>query len=582
MIADRVVVGAPATRAGCAATASCGCRAPASPATSTSPAPSSRARPATRSTSPAWPSAAACSPAGTRGCRTSPSPRPAGCCSSGARIGGDLVFSGARIERSDDPPDPPEDAAEGSRTPVLPGGIVDAGGVPGRRPRARRGQPGARRRAAHHRHGPAAQRVRSAVPAAVGCAAVGPQGSERGSRCSPTAWRWAATSRAATTAAARSPAPGRCGWSTRTCAARASLSGVTLAAPDGYALLADRLRVGGELYLRRLRCAGHDPAAERRGRRHARLHRRPRWTARGCARTARVRPSLDAPRGHDRQGPAVPSTGSPRPAGCGVRRDGGAQVGPVRRRDAVGTSDAGYARYALNAYGLVTTDLVAPSRPSRPAGRRAAGAGAGRHVQPTPRSSGPPSAGSTSTGFDYDQLMHDTREIDLRTRLRVARAGRCPTTPRAPTSSSRPPTGGPARHGPAGGAAGTAGEPGSSSPCWRGPPGGRQARPAGSARPPPAPPVARRRAVRRASRAPISRRPSRSATSPATAGTRVTGTAGVRAGEPGEQPVLPCGAVDPVGVQAQHGGGERGAAQLVRGVAGPASPTAARAPGGCG
>ena len=44
---------------------------------------------------------------------------------------------------------------------------------------------------------------------------------------------------------------------------------------------------------------------------------------------------------------------------------------------------------------------------------------------------------------------------------------------------------------------------------------------------------------------------------------------GVGAGEAGEQPVLPGRAVHPVGVQAQHGRRERGARQVVRGVAGP-------------
>jgi hypothetical protein len=42
----------------------------------------------------------------------------------GARIGGDLVFSGAEIA-STTIPDPAEDAPEGSRAPVLPAGIVD-------------------------------------------------------------------------------------------------------------------------------------------------------------------------------------------------------------------------------------------------------------------------------------------------------------------------------------------------------------------------------------------------------------------------------------------------------------------------
>lgn len=36
----------------------------------------------------------------------------------------------------------------------------------------------------------------------------------------------------------------------------ASLSGTRLAAPGGYALLADRLRIGGQFYLRRIGCLG--------------------------------------------------------------------------------------------------------------------------------------------------------------------------------------------------------------------------------------------------------------------------------------------------------------------------------------
>ena len=52
----------------------------------------------------------------------------------------------------------------------------------------------------------------------------------------------------------------RCAGQVRLVGARvhgsASLSGITLAAPDGYALLADRLQVAGEFYLRRIRCLG--------------------------------------------------------------------------------------------------------------------------------------------------------------------------------------------------------------------------------------------------------------------------------------------------------------------------------------
>ena len=82
-----------------------------------------------------------------------------------------------------------------------------------RRPGAGRGEPGARRRGAHHRDGPVAQRVRRRI--SCGCRVRGWTARRAprtgASRCSPTASRWVATWRAATTAGARSPAPGRCG-----------------------------------------------------------------------------------------------------------------------------------------------------------------------------------------------------------------------------------------------------------------------------------------------------------------------------------------------------------------------------------
>jgi hypothetical protein len=53
----------------------------------------------------------------------------------------------------------------------------------------------------------------------------------------------------------------------------ASLSGARLSTPDGYALLGDRLHVGGELYLRRP-VRGHAADAEPRRRRDLGLHRR--------------------------------------------------------------------------------------------------------------------------------------------------------------------------------------------------------------------------------------------------------------------------------------------------------------------
>ena len=95
----------------------------------------------------------------------------------------------------------------------------------------------------------------------------------------------------------------------------ASLSGIEMAAPDGYALLADRLHVGGEFYLRRLRCQGTirlndaevgatldctDARLERPGGDRTAASAL-RWTP-GRPRSART---------------CCAATGSPRPAGCG-------------------------------------------------------------------------------------------------------------------------------------------------------------------------------------------------------------------------------------------------------------------------
>jgi hypothetical protein len=192
----------------------------------------------------------------------------------------------------------------------------------------------------------------------------------------------------------------------------ASLSGIALSAPGGYALLADRLRIGGELYLRRLACAGTvrlqnaeiGATLDCTG---ARLT-SPRRRADGT-----LRPSLDA-----------------RAALVGkdlVCADGFAAAGGVRLRGAdvrksvqitgatlAGPPAEGRAVYALNAYGLTTSELVlrpaaAPTAPVRLVRASAATfadsallweAEGGVHID----------------GFDYAAL-HDTRAVDVRTRL---------------------------------------------------------------------------------------------------------------------------------------------------------------------
>jgi hypothetical protein len=192
----------------------------------------------------------------------------------------------------------------------------------------------------------------------------------------------------------------------------ASLSGIELAAPDGYALLADRLHVGGEFYLRRLRCQGTirlndaevGATLDCTG---ARLE-RPRLRVDGS-----VRPSLDA-----------------RAAMIGkdlLCRDGFVAAGGVRLRrtearksvqfvDAtlVGTPGTGFARYALNAYGLVTTELT--FRPGAAPGGTVLLSHARVGTFADSGELWAAERGVDVRGFSYDQL-DDTRDVDVRTRL---------------------------------------------------------------------------------------------------------------------------------------------------------------------
>ena len=193
----------------------------------------------------------------------------------------------------------------------------------------------------------------------------------------------------------------------------ASLSGIEMAAPDGYALLADRLHVGGEFYLRRLRCQGtirlnDAEVGATLDCTDARLE-RPRRRPDGS-----VRPSLDA---------RAATIGKDLLCRDGFTASGGVRLRRTEARKSVqfigatlvGSSETGFARYALNAYGLVTAELTI-----RPAARPGGAVRLGQARVGTFADSAELWAaerGVDLTGFSYDQLS-DTREIDVRTRLR--------------------------------------------------------------------------------------------------------------------------------------------------------------------
>ncbi len=330
----------------------------------------------------------------------------------GARIGGDLAFSGARIacnpEALRDPPDP---SREETRLPVVPGGIVDPAAclvadrvhVDGnlelddglrtdgtvRLPNAVVG--GYLRLSGAQLCGPRGASDRGIALLGDGMSVGGDlEGRDNG--------RGAFT----------------CAGQVRLVHARvdgsASMSGITVAAPDGYALLADRLRVGGELYLRGARCSGT-----------LRLQNADIGATFDCTGA-----QLDAPR--------VRPDGSVRPSldvravtigkdllcSGGFTATGGVRVQRAEVSKSVrfvgatlGGSPRG-ARYALNAYGLATAELVV-----QPA---AAPGGAVRLTQASVGTFADSAllwdaaGGVAIDGFRYD-LLTDTRTVDVRTRL---------------------------------------------------------------------------------------------------------------------------------------------------------------------
>ncbi len=336
----------------------------------------------------------------------------------GARIGGDLVFSGAQIE-STTIPDPGEEAAEGSRAPKLPAGIVD----PAACLVADRVRVEGNLELDDGLHTTGTVRLPNAVIGGYlrlsGAELTGPSGaSDRGIALLADGMEVGGDIEGRDNGTGAFSCAGQLRLVDAHVRGTASLSGCTLAAPDGYALLGDRLRVGGELYLRHVHCTGTlrmqnlDVGAtlDCTGAELTRPRLRP---------DATLRPSLDlraATIGKD----LLCVDGFVAAGGVRVR------VAEVRKSaqfiDATLGTSVELTRYSLNAYGLTTIDLaVRPA--SAPAGTvRLASARAGSFTDSPLLWAA--DGGVAIDGFDY-QLIDETRGDDTRQRLRcIERATR--------------------------------------------------------------------------------------------------------------------------------------------------------------
>ena len=339
-----------------------------------------------------------------------------------ARIEGDLVFSGARIDRAADPgavsAAPSTDPAE-SRLPPVPMGIIDAATcVVADRIRVEGNlelDDGVRTDGTF--------RLPNAVVGGYlrlsGARLAGPYGaSEHGIALLADGMEVGGDLEG------RDHGRGAfsCAGQIRLVGARdrgsASLSGIEMAAPDGYALLADRLQVGGEFYLRRIRCAGtirlNDADVGATLDCTGAVLDRPRLRPDGS-----VRPSLDARAvtiGKDLLcRDAFTAAGGVRLRRTEARKS--VQFVDATLVDRPGSSNPAprYARYALNAYGLATPELrVQLAAP--PGGTvRLAQARVGTFADSEALWTA--TRGVDLRGFVYDQL-EDTPDVDVRTRLR--------------------------------------------------------------------------------------------------------------------------------------------------------------------
>ncbi|GAA1297220.1 hypothetical protein [Pseudonocardia xinjiangensis] len=343
----------------------------------------------------------------------------------GARVGGDLIFSGARIERGsaamsvESEPEPGE-----SRLPVVPGGIVDGTACLV----ADRVRVEGNLELDDGVHTDGTVRLPNAVVGGYlrlsGARLVGPMGATgRGIALLGDGMDVSGDLEGRD----NGRGPLRCAGQLRLVDAHvrgsASLTGIVLSTPRGYALLADRLRIGGEFYLRRLQCKGT-----------VRLQNAEIGATLDCTgahlEQPRLRPNGDARPSLDLRAATV---GKDVVCSEGFVAAGGVRLRRMEARKSVqfvdvtlGTSESpepsdsqeaaepDRVRYALNAYGLVTGELVV--RPARPPGAsvRLAQAQVGT-FEDCPelwRAVG----GIDLDGFDY-QKLNDTHVIDIRKRL---------------------------------------------------------------------------------------------------------------------------------------------------------------------
>jgi hypothetical protein len=333
-----------------------------------------------------------------------------------ARVGGDLVLSGARIDRGPnqgavaDPPEP--DPAE-SRMPPVPVGIIDASTcVVADRIRVE-----GNLELDDGLHTDGTFRLPNAVVGGYlrlsGARLSGPHGaSDRGIALLADGMQVGGDLEGRD----HGRGPLVCAGQLRLVGARvqgsASLSGIEIAAPDGYALLADRLHIGGEFYLRRIHCQGTirlqdaevGATLDCTG---ARLE-RPRLRPDGS-----VRPSLDA---------RAALIGKDLLCVAGFAATGGVRLRRTEARKSVrfvdatlaGPPETGFARFALNAYGLVTAELLVDLTIPPGGAVRLAQARVGTFADSPALWSAV--RGVDLAGFYYDQLG-DTRQVDVRTRL---------------------------------------------------------------------------------------------------------------------------------------------------------------------